>query len=271
MTGIDRPVELTDWPNEVVTFLGTVNNVWIPAQGVTSTVYAVETARGNYAVKLAKGTLYSGWLAREYNVLSSLAATQIQTPRPHVYTRRDTALVPEGWLVMDFVPGQTLSNVLQQTVDLLTRGILLHDFGHALAELHSTPAPKGLPVSGADWLGEKLDEASENLDRYKVDGTAELLAQLRQDRLAAITPALIHGDCTIDNVLVGGSRISSFIDWAGGAMGDRRYDLALATRPRREAFSARRASDLRAFYEGYGAASITQSEYDYFNRLYEFF
>ena len=111
MTGKDRPVELTDWPNEVMAFLGTVYNIWIPAQGVTSTVYAVEAARGNYVVKLAKGMLYSGWLARECNVLSSLAATQVQTPRPHVYIRRDTALVPEGWLVMDFVPGQTLSNV----------------------------------------------------------------------------------------------------------------------------------------------------------------
>jgi aminoglycoside phosphotransferase (APT) family kinase protein len=38
-------------------------------------------------------------------------------------------------------------------------------------------------------------------------------------------------------VLVEDNEISGIIDWSGGAFGDPRYDIALATQPKPEAFN----------------------------------
>lgn len=73
----------------------------------------------------------------------------------------------------------------------------------------------------------------------------------------------------MDNVLVSEGRVSGLIDWCWGAFGDPRYDLALATRPKPEAFGE--PADLDAFYEGYGGRRLTEEERDYFVGLYEFF
>lgn len=105
--------------------------------------------------------------------------------------------------------------------------------------------------------------------RHRVDGTAELLEQLKSQKPADIGQTLIHGDCTIDNVLLQGGTVSGFIDWSGGAHGDPRYDVALAIRPKDGLFETE--EDFAAFFGGYGDRIITDEEYDYFNGLYEFF
>lgn len=105
--------------------------------------------------------------------------------------------------------------------------------------------------------------------RHRVDGTAELLEQLKSQKPADIGQTLIHGDCTIDNVLLQGGTVSGFIDWSGGAHGDPRYDVALAIRPQDGLFETE--EDFAAFFGGYGDRIITDEEYDYFNGLYEFF
>jgi aminoglycoside phosphotransferase (APT) family kinase protein len=81
---------------------------------------------------------------------------------------------------------------------------------------------------------------------------------------------LIHGDFTVDNVLIAKGRVTGVIDWAGGGPGDPRYDLALAIRPR-ETGLFQEPPDRHAFFEGYGMAGLSAAEYDYFVKLYEFF
>jgi aminoglycoside phosphotransferase (APT) family kinase protein len=260
-----------DWPPEVREALGTVQGVWMPPQGATSSVYIVQTEHNRFAVKSARGTQYGGWLAKEYRALSALASTGLPIPKPHAFIRIDQGVVPERYLMMDYLPGETLSAVLHQTGDAAMRAVLLRAFGHTLAMLHNAPIVPGLPNPNSGWLDYMLEEAAENLEHFSVDGTPELLARLRQARPEPISPTLIHGDYTIDNVMVEGERVTGIIDWSGAAVGDRRYDLALATRPQREAFRAERARDLQAFYEGYGAAPLSASDFDYFNSLYEYF
>ena len=57
----------------------------------------------------------------------------------------------------------------------------------------------------------------------------------------------------------------------GGTIGDPRYDVALAIRPKDGVFQ--NSEDVEYFYEGYGGNRITKKEFDYFQSggLYDFF
>jgi aminoglycoside phosphotransferase (APT) family kinase protein len=114
-----------------------------------------------------------------------------------------------------------------------------------------------------------LDEAADNLARFPVDGNPALLDWLRQHRPPPVLQTLIHGDFTLDNVLVQDGQVTGIIDWSKGALGDPRYDLALATRPDDGVFQS--PGDLRAFSTGYGGEPLSVEIQEYFVGLYEFF
>lgn len=259
-------------PAELQAALGEVQEWITPPQGMSGArVELAHTTHGIYALKYAVGALYGSWLAREYRVLSALSSLSLPVPKVHTLVRRDTGVAPERWLLMDALPGETLSAVLLKTVDTPTRQMLLRGFGQILARIHTSAPPASVPHPQPTWLDAILDDAAENLEHFSVDGTPELLAHLRQTRPQPVSPTLIHGDYTIDNVMVADGRVSGIIDWSGGALGDPRHDLALATRPQDEAFKADREADLQAFYEGYGSPPLSQTEFDYYNGLDEFF
>lgn len=262
---------LDELPGDIRQALGDVQRLRPLPQGMTSTVAVADTPSGARVIKRARGTLYGGWLAKEHRVLSALATTVLPTPRPYAFARRDTGVAPERWLVMDFLPGQPLATMLDAERDVAKRAALLRVFGQTLATIHAALVPAGIQEPGPTWLAYMLDEAAENLEHFNVDGTPELLARLRAAPPQPVAATLIHGDYTLDNVLVEAGRVTGVIDWSGGAIGDPRYDLALATRPQREAFSEQRDAELQAFYEGYERAPLAQDEFDYFKGLYEFF
>jgi aminoglycoside phosphotransferase (APT) family kinase protein len=159
--------------------------------------------------------------------------------------------------------------VLQDNPAPATRAHLLRAFGQVLAAIHATPAPPDMIQGSRPWLDRMLDMAAHNLAHYPVDGSPELLERLQGNRPADVPATLIHGDYTLDNVLVAGNAVSGVIDWSGGDWGDPRYDLALAIRPEPEAFD--NPGDVEAFFEGYGSRPLSDDEYGYFNSLYEFF
>jgi aminoglycoside phosphotransferase (APT) family kinase protein len=101
-----------------------------------------------------------------------------------------------------------------------------------------------------------------------VDGTPALLARLEYQRPPPVPAALVHGDYALDNVLVLQQTVTRLVDWAGGTVGDPRYDLALATRPKAGAFQT--PEDVDAFYIGYGGPRLNAAEAWYFRGLYEF-
>lgn len=113
----------------------------------------------------------------------------------------------------------------------------------------------------------QLNKAAYNLKNYEVDGNQQLLESLLVNKPDDIPQTLIHGDCTIDNVLVTNNQVHTFIDLSETAFGDPRYDVALAIR----SFLYDEAL-LNAFYEGYKLNQISKEEFDYFDGgLYEFF
>lgn len=263
---------LNNIPPQVIDTLGQVRALRPLPQGMTSRVALVETDNGLRVIKRARGALFAGWLEKEHRALTALAGAGLPTPVPRALIHIDNRITPECWLVMDYLPGQTLSEILEGNPRPARRAALLRAFGQTLAAIHATPPPEDVPHPAPSWLDYMLDEASENLEHFNVDGTPELLARLQNSQPAPVAPALIHGDYTIDNIPVEGDRVTGIIDWSGCAAGDPRYDMALATHPQEEAFDGQlRQGDMQAFFEGYGRPPEAQDVLDYFVGLYEFF
>lgn len=240
-----------------------------PPQGATSQVLLLGGPHGAFAVKRATQPPFDAWLRREHAVLCALESSGLPVPRALAYVERAGGAGREHWLLMSRLPGQPLSALLAGPLAPEQRAALLHGFGALLAQVHRQPAPAALAPPGGDWLAHALEQAADNLRRYPCDGSPELLERLRARPPAPTTPALIHGDYTLDNVLAADGQISGLIDWFGGALGDPRYDLALATQPCDEAFQ--QPEDLEAFYAGYGGPRLAPEDADYFVGLYEFF
>lgn len=251
-----------DLPRSIRDLIGAVRQLHYPAgQGATSTVVFATTDRGVFVIKRAEGEQFVGWLAQEWHVLHALARSDLPVPRA-IHFEHDGS--DQAWLVMSRLPGVPLREALEQTRDRAKRERLLHNWGAALAAIHRTVAPPEL-TDQTSWLDRVLAQAEYNLIRYEVDGSPELLAQLQADRPAPITPTLIHGDWTLDNTLVTDQMVAGVIDWAGGTLGDPRYDLALAMDDLPD------PTDQIVFRQGYGERSLSPDEQRYFVDLYEFF
>ena len=255
-------------PEQIRAITGKIDAIHYPAQGATSQVMFLQTLHATFAAKRATQPRYRSWLRREYSILQSLAETTLPVPRAHLF-------VPsayddrESWLLMSCLPGESLRAVLRTTSDPLARPTLIVTFGQLSQAVHDCRIPAALDQEQSPWLDRMLDQAAIALQHDVVDGTPELLQHVRQHRPPAGRDTLIHGDCTLDNVLVHNGIVNGLIDWAGGGRGDPRYDLALATQVEREAFGT--ASDYDAFYSGYRGARLTEAEHSYFLDLDEFF
>ena len=258
------------FPEELHAFLGQIQNLTYPRQGWTSDVALIVCDKGTYVVKRSQGEPFCSWLAREYRVLQMLRDCPLPLPQPCSYVHRNLAGIPEAWLIMTCLPGASLRVVAQAEHDQTVKRRMLFAFGQALARLHRLPVPPELCSERQEpWLDHMLRQARYQLLHYEVDGSAELLEQLERQRLQLVRPTLIHGDFTVDNVLIADGKVSGIIDWAWGAWGDPRYDLALAIRPKEGIFQT--VEDIQSFWDGYGTAALSKDEYDYFLSLYEFF
>ncbi|GKV55189.1 hypothetical protein NCCP2222_11360 [Sporosarcina sp. NCCP-2222] len=258
------PLTIEEIPQELIYLTGAIDEIRFPKQGHTSDVGIVDGEKGPYIIKRAKEELFRFWLLREEYVLRNLMGSGL--PVPIVFGSTTT---PDGqWLVLEVLEGEPIRSALSRETDDMQRRSLLVQFGQLLARLHATPCPRGLKEDG-DWLERQLETSAYNLLHYQTDGTAELLEQLKASRPQAVEQTLIHGDCTVDNVLVANGKVTGLIDWSGGGFGDPRYDMALAIRPKPGMFE--KAEDREFFFEGYGSR-ISREEYVYFaDGLYDFF
>lgn len=257
------PVSIREW-------LGEITSLSTPVQGCTSHLEVIEAERGIFVLKQSAEPLFARWLAQEWQVLQWLAQTVLPVPHPRVFVEDAGAV----WLLMDFLPGEPLTEVLSRT-SVGTRAPLMFSFGAALASIHATPSPPGMPVQTAtEWLDAALKTGAMHLRDfhalYADPELPELLARLRRERPAPALATLIHGDFTTDNVLVIEGRITGIIDWSGGAVGDPRYDLALAFDADQEEV-ALTAEERVAFYAGYGRDPLSKWEQQYFLDLYELY
>lgn len=257
-------LDIKEFPEEICTSLGPIHQLIFPSQGDTSTVAVADTANGRYVVKRSRGEQFGSWLQREYEVLETLAQAPFPIPHPYAFVQREMAEGLESWLVMSYVPGEPLVVAIGNEGDQGVRLSVLRAFGNILAAIHRYPMPLELRSDRV------LEQAEYNFLHYSVEGSAELLEHLKQHRPLPIPPTLIHGDFTVDNVLIAEGKVTGIIDWVGGGMGDPRYDLALAIHPKKTGLF-QTPQDRQAFFEGYGLSDLSEPDYHYFVELYEFF
>ncbi|MFM9276900.1 phosphotransferase family protein [Paenibacillus jiagnxiensis] len=265
-----EPISQQQIPHEVIKELGAIYNITFPRQGHSSDVGIIHSEKGVSVLKRTRGEQYSEWLRRESSILECLFQTHLRVPRVYQFLQQqDENEGIQSWLRLEYLQGETIRKMLTYENDSATRYEILFDFGRSLRELHSTPCPNELKCGGA-WLDDMLKQAEYNLEHYKVDGNQALLEKLKNKKPTDFEQTLIHGDFTIDNVLVNEGRISGIIDWSGGAYGDPRYDVSLAIRPKPNIFQS--TKDYCDFFDGYGEKIITDEDYEYFeDGLYTFF
>ncbi|MFJ7973612.1 aminoglycoside phosphotransferase family protein [Psychrobacillus sp. NPDC096389] len=232
-------------------------------QGATSEVIFVQTDKGQFVCKIAKKSPYRDWLKKEAVTIKCLNE-ETNLPIPIFYQFNETKV--ESFLLMSQENGIPLREALQQTSNDSEKLALIESFGVLLKQLHQTQAPASW-VTERSWLDEQLEVATYNLQNYEVDGDQSLLEKLKRQKPIPSKQTLIHGDCTIDNVLVVDGKVHMLIDLAGAAYGDPRYDIALAIRSIQN-----NQEMINAFYKGYELQTITTEEFAYFDEgLYEFF
>ncbi|WP_391115842.1 aminoglycoside phosphotransferase family protein [Psychrobacillus sp. L3] len=244
--------------------IGKVHSFSFPKrQGATSKVIFLHTDNGQFVCKAAQTSLYREWLLEEAWIMKHWnEETNLPIPTFYQFVENNE----ESYLLMSLEKGIPLREALLKAESDEEKYALLESFGELLNQLHETKPPTSC-VTKESWLDEQLEKATYNLQNYVVDGDQLLLDKLKRNKPIPFKQSLIHGDCTIDNVLVSNGRVRTFIDLAGSVYGDPRYDIALATRSIRKNDAL-----LQAFYKGYKGETITEEEFDYFDRgLYEFF
>lgn len=251
-------------PEKLRDFIGADYYLTYPTQGYTSDVVVINANRGKYVIKRATGTCFRNMLDNEYKVLSSINVQKISSPC--IYEKYEDN--EYSWLLMEFIKGETLRNAIRESTSS-QRHKMLVNYGKMLWQIHS----QKIEINNNDdaWIERKLREAQYNLDNYRIEGTVGKLNYLKNNKPSMIKEVFIHGDYTIDNVMFYGGEVSGVIDWGGGTIGDPRYDVALAIRPKDGVFQ--NSEDVEYFYEGYGGNRITKKEFDYFQSggLYDFF
>jgi aminoglycoside phosphotransferase (APT) family kinase protein len=236
-----------------------------PAQGMTSDVAFAEGDGRIVVIKRCAHRVYLDWLRREQVVLRALERRELPIPRRLAYEEVETRRQSVGWLSMSHLTGaQFLRAAIEATP--AARPSMFRRLGELLRRLHATNVPPELRQEGS-WLSRQLAQARNNLPWC--DGTAAGLAELERSRPAPVPETLIHGDLTLDNVLVDERGELKLIDWAGGGSGDPRHDIALALQTKPELDLS--ADALAAFFAGYGTVALDEPTRDWFVRLYDFF
>lgn len=263
-----QPIHIDEIPSEIKEYLNKIHSIKFPRQGYTSDVGLIENNKGVYALKRTKGELFCSWLNREVSVLNCLT-DQAKLPVPKVKKFVEQNNKRDSWALLEFLEGETLRTALFSEKNKAKRQEMIFNFGALLFQIHTTPCPKEL-ICEQKWIDHMLNQAEYNLKNYKVDGNEKLLEYIKTNKPNLYKQTFIHGDFTIDNVLVSNGVITGVIDWGSGAYGDPRYDVSLAIRPKPNAF--KHEIDKVIFFEGYGEKIIDDNVYDYFvNGLYEFF
>ncbi|MCJ8008425.1 phosphotransferase family protein [Lederbergia wuyishanensis] len=261
------PIAEQEIPINLLNIIGKIDKMTFPEQGCTSNVGIVKGENGVFVLKRSKGARYAGWLEREAFILKSLSETNLPIPVIHAFEKNSA--LNESWILMNFIQGETMGEALQKEKDRAKKRNLIYQFGKVLKEIHSTTCPEKIYQPDTIWLDKIFDKAEIELQIYDLDGTPELLEQLRKEKPKNIKQTLIHGDFTVDNVLVHDGKIAAVIDWSGGAYGDPRLDVALAIQPEETFFTSE--EDRMVFFEGYGETILNEKEYEYFaNGVYEF-
>ncbi|WP_062647039.1 phosphotransferase family protein [Streptomyces maremycinicus] len=208
--------------------------------GRSNLTYAVSDGTAKWVVRrppLGHVLATAHDMRREHRVISALHPTSVPVPRPVLLCEDpDNGAAPGApFYVMEFVEGTPYRTAaeLAPLGERRTRDAVL-SLADTLVELHAVdPAAVGLADFGRPegFLDRQLRRWAKQLDASRsrdLPGIDELHAALGRGLPQSPTPAVVHGDYRLDNVLIGsGDTIRAILDWEMSTLGDPLTDLGL--------------------------------------------
>lgn len=212
-------------------------------------------------VRMPTAAHYAGQVAVEQYWLPRLAPhLPLQIPEP-LAQGQPTADFPWPWSVYRWLPGEPAD--ADPAIDMIR---LACDLAAFLLKLQAQAATDGPPPGVRNFQRggvlahyDKETRAAVQSLGHIIDGRAAL--QVWQSALRARwcgPPVWLHGDVTLDNLLVRDGKLAAVIDFGCCAVGDPACDLAIAWRnfdaAARQTYLARLALDQATVWRGAGWA-----------------
>lgn len=204
------------------------------AGGASSLTYSGTGAGGDaVVVKVAPAGLAPVRhrdVLRQARVLRALAGTGVPVPEVLAEDPGDPPDSPPLF-VMTFLPGTSHEPLFDEAPgdDPGVVGERLRNAARAMAALHRVdPHDVGLgdePVVGAADEVDRWSALLRTVDPALVPGWEDVAAALRSTAPAPATPAIVHGDLRLGNLLAVGPDVTAVIDWEIWTVGDPRVDL----------------------------------------------
>lgn len=179
----------------------------------------------------------------------------------------------EAWLLTTALPGQTCFEALREhPQDRLT---ILDGVASYLQTLHAIPV-ESCPFNSDHFLRihqarRRMEQGLVSLDDVDADHAGWSVDRLWQEMIARLPfapdPVVTHGDFTLDNVIVNGTKVVGCIDVGRAGVADRYQDLALLWNYLEEFGEAAR----ERFLSAYGISALDTDKLAFHLELDEFF
>ncbi|WP_269811970.1 phosphotransferase family protein [Nocardia acididurans] len=202
--------------------------------GMDSVALLVEGGGGEFVVRLPKGRDGAEGVAREARVLPELGE-RVSLPIPRFAFLAGNPLGPGECCVYAAVPGESLGADEWRERGMLADDAVAGAVGRFIDEVQGFPVGRamelGVPVR--DMRGEFAEDLesvraqvvpllSERVGRALVERWEGYLAEAGN---FGYTPTVMHGDVSLDHLLVTGNRVSGVIDFGDLQIGDPDFDL----------------------------------------------
>jgi aminoglycoside phosphotransferase (APT) family kinase protein len=185
----------------------------------------VKVAPPGVAPKLHRDVL------RQSRIIRALHATSVPVPEVLWEDVGDPPDVPPLF-IMSFVEGTSAEPLFDRDELGVSKSLIANRFRTAattMAQLHRIdPAEVGLadePVSGPEAEVARWSTTLETVDPQLAPGWRDLRDALHESVPTALSPAVVHGDFRLGNILAEGDRITAVIDWEIWSVGDPRVDV----------------------------------------------
>jgi aminoglycoside phosphotransferase (APT) family kinase protein len=201
--------------------------------GASSLTFSARVANERVVVKVAPPGLppvLNRDVLRQARLLRALRGTAVPVPDVVWEDAGDPPDVPPLF-VMTFVPGTSREPLFDRDADEpeAVVGRRLREAASVMATLHALdPGTVGLadePVVGPGAEVDRWCRLLETVDPVLAPGWGAVAEALRAREPAAATPAVVHGDFRLGNLLARGPAITAVIDWEIWTVGDPRVDL----------------------------------------------
>lgn len=158
--------------------------------------------------------------AEQYRVMQQVYRHGFRVPRP-VFEYDEADAMGAGF-VTEFVAGQTLpKRIIESGEFAALRPRLAREFGELLAQLHALPVAEFAFLQARTDSVDPLDAQRTRMDAYRRPRPALELALrwLERERPPATTPAFLHGDFRVGNLMVGAQGVTAVLDWECAHLG----------------------------------------------------